>query len=213
MDPVASLESQALTVCIDFKHPQAYLALPPTLALADALGLTINWLPRIVAPIEQPTVAAADDSRGLRHRRFRAEYVAKDIARYAKVYGLVLEDLYRRPDVTAAAVGLLWARRSGEQAAQRYVESVFSGHWQTTLDIENRRELSAVLAACDAAPDGFEAFAEREGLSQLGALQAALAERGVVGVPAYLVAEQCFVGRAHLPMIRRLLDALEARPT
>lgn len=206
MDALATLDTEVLTLCIDFKHPHAYLAVPPTIAMAEAMGLRVNWLPRLVAPIERPTAAAAGDSRGSRHRRFRAEYAARDIARYAKLYGLVLNDLYRRPDVTLAAIGLLWARRSGAEATQRYVQAVFSGHWQATLDVEDRMALSALLEVCDAAADGFEAFVEGEGIGQLQALQLTLDERGVFSVPGYLVAKQVFMGRGHLRMIRRLLS-------
>jgi len=207
MDPLASVEAEALTVCIDFKHPHAYLALPPTIAMAEALGVTVNWLPCIVAPIDEPSAAVFDEDRGVRHRRFRAEYAARDIRRYAEVNGLVIEDLYRRPDVRSAALGLLWARRSGLPAAQRYVQTVCRGHWASELDIEDRWALSGALRASGAGSDGFVAFAEGQGPAEFAVLQEVLADHRVFGVPAYLLAGQCFIGRAHLPMIRKLLAA------
>ena len=47
-----------LTVCIDFKSPQAYLAKDPTYALADELDLEIDWLPLLVAQMTRPEPVA-----------------------------------------------------------------------------------------------------------------------------------------------------------
>lgn len=204
-DPLAMIDAQPLTLCVDFKNPHAFLAVSPTVALAAELGLTVNWLPRMAPAIERPTLPSAGDARGVRHRRFRAEYTAREIGRYAEVHGLVIRDIYRRPDVTLASIGLLWARRAGPGSTQRYVTAVFAGHWDGSLDLEQPAELEAVLAASGAAADGFAAFVAGDGRTELAALQDALIERGVFTVPTYFVAGELFVGRAHLPMIRSLL--------
>ncbi|MCC5887963.1 MAG: DsbA family protein [Gammaproteobacteria bacterium] len=205
---LAAMDAEPLSVCVDFGNPNAFLAVPPTTALAHELGLTVNWLPRMTAPIERPAERSADDSRGTRHRRFRAEYAARDIQRYAELYGLVIiRDIYRRPNVTLPSLGLLWARRAGPDAAQRYVEAVFAGHWDGSLDLQQPAELQAVLAAEGVDAGGFETFAMGEGRSELAQLQEVLVERGVFTVPTYLVAGKLFVGRGHLPMIRGLLTS------
>ena len=42
-DPLAS--SAPLIVYLDYKSPYAYLAIAPTYALAEALGIEIDWRP------------------------------------------------------------------------------------------------------------------------------------------------------------------------
>ncbi len=198
--------SAPLTVCIDFKNPHAWLAVPPTLALAQTLGIAVDWLPRIVAPIERPTPPGPDDDRGTLHRRYRAEYAVRDIERYAAVHGLTLRGLHRRPDTTLASLGLLWVRRGGPEAAQRYMTALFTGHFEEALELEDPAALRAVVEACGGDGAAFEAYTAGEGPTELDALQATLAERGVFTVPTYLVGGERFVGRAHLPLIREMLE-------
>lgn len=203
----ASGTQARLAVCIDFKSPHAWLAVPPTRALAQELGIGIDWLPRIAAPIEQPPPATAGDDRGARHRRMRAEYAARDIARYAAVHGLTIGGLYRRPDVSKAALGLLWARRAGPEVATRYVEATFDGHWSERLDIEDPDTIDHLLDEAGAAVAERAAFFADGGRSELDALQERLAEQGAYTTPAYLLADQLFIGRAHLPRLRELILA------
>ena len=57
--------SERLSVAVDFKSPHAYLAVEPTCALADALGIAIDWQPFLVSRPEalraagSPTTIAA----------------------------------------------------------------------------------------------------------------------------------------------------------
>ncbi len=201
-----------LTVCIDFKNPHAWLAVPPTVALEDELGIDADWLPRLVRPIERPPPATADDDRGTRHRRIRAEYFARDVARYAAVHGLTIRGIHRAPDATLAAIGLLWARRAGPAVRRGYVARVFEPYWEEALDLEDAGAIAAALEASGADGEGFADYAAGEGRRELDALQETLAERGVIGVPAYLVEDEVFLGRAHLPMIRWVLTGRRGPP-
>jgi len=205
-DDLESPDIAPLTVCIDFKNPYAWLAVPPTRALEEALGIDADWLPRLAAPVEQPPAAGPGEDRGRRHRRFRAEYHARDIERYAAVHGLTIRGLERRPDATLASIGMLFARQEGPAARRRYVERIFAGHWSQTLDLEDPAALRGALEAsgCDARQ--FEAYAAGPGRQELAALQDALSQAGVLGVPAYLLEGEVFIGRAHLPMVRWILS-------
>ena len=101
----------APAVCIDFKNPKAYLALRPTYALEDELGIAFDWWPALVSPMSRPSEEQPREDRGTRHRRIRAQYYERDIRRYASVYGLQLGDLHRNPDATVASIGLLWVKQ------------------------------------------------------------------------------------------------------
>jgi 2-hydroxychromene-2-carboxylate isomerase len=198
--------NSTLGVAIDFKSPQAYLAVAPTCALADEIGITVDWQPLLVSP---PRVAPAvsGDDRGARHRRIRADYLERDIERYAADRGLVLAESGRRKDSTLAAIGLMWAKHQGPSHARRYVERVFERHWRGELDIEDERSIGAVLTEIGAPLSGFGSFVASEGREELTRIQSELRERGLFEVPTYLVNDDLFLGRQHLPMIRSLLSA------
>jgi 2-hydroxychromene-2-carboxylate isomerase len=113
-----------LPVVIDFKSPLAYLAIGPTCALADELGITIFWQPLVITPSNAAARPSGDD-RGARHRRLRADYLERDIARYAADRGLAIRGLDRRKDSTLASIGLLWAQSHSQSLSRAYVERVF----------------------------------------------------------------------------------------
>ena len=196
-----------LTVAIDFKSPQAYLAIGPTCALADELGITIDWQPLIVTPSKTPAAPSSGEDRGARHRRFRADYLDRDIARYAADRGLAIGGLRRRTDSTLAAIGLLWVQRQGPALARTYIERVFERYWHEALDIEDERSIRALLTEIDAPVSGFEAFVEGDGGTKLARIQSELRDMGVFEVPTYILNDDTFLGRQHLPLIRSRLSA------
>ena len=186
----------------DFASSASLLALKPTQTLAEELGVEIAWRP---FPTDAPRAVpqqSAEESVAERHARVRAEYHAKDFARYAKVQGIEVRRAATAADTTLASIACLQARRHGVEGA--FVAHVFREFWAGRLNIEEREAVAEALAevgggVLDAEPLRAEYDAERQ----------ALAERGVYAVPTYLVAEQLFTGRQHLPMIRWLLSGEE----
>lgn len=193
-------------VCIDFVNPKAYLALAPTFALEDELGVHFDWLPMRVSAPTRPAAAQPNEDRGTRHRRMRAEYNDMDMRRYARVYGIELGDPYRSEDPTIAAIGLAWARRAPHAARRRYVQGVFERFWGGRLDIEDPAAMEAVLREAAVDTTGWRDYVADAGRVEFERTCAALRGRGVFDVPAYLVDGDLFFGRQHLPMIRWLLD-------
>ena len=195
-----------LAVVIDFRSPQAYLAVAPTCALADELGIAIEWRPLADAPSKASAPLSGDD-RGSRHRRFRADYLERDISRYAADRGLTIGGLDRRKDSTLASIGLLWVERQHPSVARAYVERVFERSGKGELDIQDERSIRALLTEIGAPVPGFEAFVKREGREELARLQTELRDRGVFEVPTYILNDDLFLGRQHLPLLRALLSA------
>ncbi|MEZ5559976.1 MAG: DsbA family protein [Pseudomonadales bacterium] len=205
-----------LTVCIDVRQPQAYLALQPTLALAAELDLLVDWLPFAVAPLKAPAAAAPDEDRGTRHRRIRAEYQAAEIRRYAAVQGIQVgdgdRDLYRAPDATLAGAAQLWLREHAPQRMDPFLRRLFAGYWGGGLDLEDLPAVSAVIADMDADGPAFARFAAGPGPELLAGMRDQLVAAGVFAVPSFVVAGEVFVGRAHLPMVRWLLQGRVGPP-
>jgi len=199
-----------LTVCVDFKSPQSYLASEPICRLIDELGIVADWQPVLVPPLKRPPAARPDDDRGIRHRRARALYVEHDIRRYARSRGLTVADPYLDPDSSIAAMGLLWCKAKAPDTVRRYVDLVFEGLWERRHDLAERETVAELLAAAGAPTAGWDSFAASPGRLQLDHLQAGLAGAGVFLAPALVVRlgdadPEMFLGRAHLPMVRWLL--------
>lgn len=186
----------ALTVAVDIKSPECYLALAPTRALARDLDLDVDWLPIVTAP-RRP--APEGDDRSSRHKRHRVAYRQRDLARYATAAGLTLRDPERNPDSSLAGTAMLAAKAHSTRALHAFLDIAFERYWKTELDIEDRDAVAATLREVGVGdlPEASDAFA---------ALQDSIAAAGLFDAPAYLVDEEVFFGRAHLPMIRWILE-------
>ncbi len=204
--------SRPLRVCIDFKNPYCYLALEPTLALASELDLEVEWLPFVARPVLPPPPASAGDDRGARHLRFRGEYEAGALERYARMRGLVIEDIYRYPDSSVASIGLLWVSRQSADVQTRFVESVFGRYWRQALDLAEVDALTAVMTEVGADLSGWSDYLLGQGPRDLLALRSELGSAQLFHVPSYLVEDEIFLGREHLPMIRWLLTDRQGQP-
>lgn len=189
--------SGPLAVVLDVKDPHSYLAKDPTYALADDLGFEIDWLPLVSRPLRRHPPGGED--RGSRHRRFRAAYVERSIARYASVRGITIRNIYRAPDSGLAGMGMLAAREHSERALRNYLDRIFRQYWEEDLDIEDADIISGLLSAAGVVDPDFDT-------ARFEALQESLALAGVFETPAYLVDGEMFFGRAHLPMVRWMLS-------
>lgn len=199
-----------LAVCVDVKHPQAYLALGPVRALADELGIDVDWLPFPAAAMQPPPETGND--RGSRHRRFRARYQQADIERYASVQGLVIRNVFRDVDSTPPLLGLLWLRMHRPDLSAAYLERIFADHWAERLDIADSGAVGDVLNALDQSRAGFAAFASGPGPAELATLRERLVAAGVFSVPSLVVDGEVLAGRAHLPLARWLLTGRSGKP-
>ena len=213
-----------LTVLFDFKNPYSYLAHEPTCRLLEELGVTAQWQPLLVpglkTPIQPESGASRGDwpsaSRGNWHRWYRGNYRLMDLRRYAAARRLpahVFTDARLlapvRGDVTAA--GFLWLDRFAPGKTGEYLSRVFSAYWEGDLALDNPRAVGEIvqLLAQDVA------FAETElesALTMLDEQQTALLAAGYFTVPGYLLGDQVYYGRQHLPMLRWQLQGRTGPP-
>jgi 2-hydroxychromene-2-carboxylate isomerase len=195
-----------LTVVLDIRYPQAYLALHPASELARSLGVDVDWLPLPVATLKPPSTAAADDGRGVRHRRHRARLIASEIGTYSDIQGLVLRDYYRDGDAEALNLGWLWIREKHPQQLEAYLSEAFRAYWAVELDPADEARVASLVESFGGEGKAFLSWLAAEGPAVSRAFIDELHERGVFGVPSYLVDDEVFLGRQHLPMIRWILE-------
>ena len=191
-----------LSIVIDFKSPNAYLALRPSFELVDSLGIDVEWIPFAAEPIKPYAPVAADAPRGARHRWIRAQYWAKDLERYAERQGLTLKEIHRDPDVSLPGMGLQWLKRNAPDHIRSYLKQCFQGWWSGTLEIESEDAVAALIESTE-----FVDYCRGQGRLEWEILQGQLLAAGIFEVPSYVVGNELYLGRQHLPMVRKLLQS------
>ncbi len=202
----SATDTARLTVMLDIRHPSAYLALHPAAALANELDIEINWLPFVVPPLLPPSTPGPEDDRGIRHRRNRAQAIAREIQTYAEVQGLVLRDYYRDPDPAAVNLAWLWLRERHRDRLLPWLAEAFRAYWTLELDPSSEAAVAELIDSLDGHGSEFLAWCADDGPFAAQLLADELRERGLFGVPCYLVEDEVFLGRQHLPMIRWILQ-------
>lgn len=188
-----------LTVYVDFKSPAAYLALKPTIALAARLGLELSWNPYRAVARDVP-ILKGHETVGESHRRVRAAAQRATHIQYAALQGLALS-YPETPGETDLALGALAAMSSGQE---RFVEAAFTAYWINRADLNDPETVKALWLESGLAESDFDESRMRKALERA---QSDAEERGIVGVPAYVIEEQIFVGREHFPWIEEVATA------
>jgi len=202
----SALDTARLSVLLDIRSPFSYLALQPAVALGSELGIDINWLPLAVPPLSAPSTPGPDDGRGIRHRRHRAAALAREIETYAAIQGLVLRDCYRAPDPVAAHHVWLWVRDRHPDRLHSFLAEAFRAYWALELDLSSDAAVASLVDSLGCDGSDFMSWCATDAPSVAGELADELRERGLLGVPCYVVEEEVFLGRQHLPMIRWILE-------
>ena len=207
-----------VTIYTDYKSPYAYLAKDLAYELERDLPVRLEWLPYVLdipsflgsARVDADGTVLEEDRSAHQWRRVRYSYM--DCRRQARKRGLVIRGPQKIWDSTLAAAGMLHAQRAGDAVFRRYHDAVFERFWKRELDIEDATVIAAVLAESGA--DG-AAFVEQvqAGRDEVAAISRAAEANGVFGVPSFVVDDELFWGREHLPDIRAMLtDHASDRP-
>lgn len=205
-----------LEILLALRHPLAYLALAPARAFVEERGLRVDWLPIDVPSLRPPSEPEPSDDRGVRHRRFRAEAIAREIATYGAAQGLVLEGLYREGDSRAAHIAWLWVRERAPEALPGFLADLFRACWSADLDPSDIEAVSPLVAAGAGNAEDFLEWARGAGAGEASRLADSLRERGINQAPAFVLRtdaeEEVFYGRQHFPMIGWILDGRTGPP-
>ena len=204
--------SSPLVVYIDLKSPYAYIAIEPIRTMARSLGIAVDWRP-FTLDIPSYLGSARLDRQGqvVESQRSKSQwssvrYAYQDARRYARMAGRVLRGTEKIWDSSLAGIGLLWAKRQGREVADRYLDDCYLRFWQRDLDIEDPRVVTAQLATAGADIEGFAAFVAGPGRREHDALNERAFAAGIFGVPTFLVADEMWFGREHLPRVAWLLN-------
>jgi 2-hydroxychromene-2-carboxylate isomerase len=201
----ADLDRAPLSVLLDVRHPLAYLALRPAIAFGKTGGIAINWLPLTVPTLKPPGPEVAADDRSGRHRRYRAQAIAREIETYGAAQGLVIRDFYRSDDAEAATLAWLWVRDRHPDRLEDFLLALLRGYWSLEVDVARAESVAALIDEWAEGGKAFVAWSRSEGPPAAAALAAELRGHGLFQVPAYVVGDEVFYGRQHLAMIAWIL--------
>jgi len=200
-----------VTIYTDYKSPYAYLAKDLAYELERDLPVRLEWLPYVLdipsflgsARVDADGTVLEEDRSAHQWRRVRYSYM--DCRRQARKRGLVIRGPQKIWDSTLAAAGMLHAQRAGDAVFRRYHDAIFECFWKRELDIEDTTAIGAVLAESGADGAAFSAHAQ-VGCDEVAAISRAAEAKGVFGVPTFVVDDELFWGREHLPDIHAMLS-------
>jgi 2-hydroxychromene-2-carboxylate isomerase len=204
-----------LAVYIDLKSPYAYLAIDPTRAMARALGVAIDWRP-FTLDIPSYLGSAKLDKKGKVEKSARSsqqwsgvKYAYMDARRYANLTGKTVRGTVKIWDSSLAGIAMLWAKEKGAEAFDRFLDEIYPPFWRRELDIEDVAVLEKVLVDAGVETDGFADYALGRGRDEHDEINTTAFDAGVFGVPTYLVGDELWFGREHLPRVAWVLAGAE----
>lgn len=206
MDPLHS--SADLIVYLDVKSPYAYLAKDPTRTLTAEFGISIDWRPLTLNIPSFLGSAKADDSGKVVEsnrspRQWQSvRYAYMDTKRYARRRDILLYGPRKIWDTSIVHTSWLYVQERFPDQFDGYIDDVFEKFWKRELDVESIDTLMDVMYRNGIDSSGFPKYASDEGKARHDDLQRQLHPVGIFGVPTYVVEEEIFFGREHLPMVK-----------
>jgi 2-hydroxychromene-2-carboxylate isomerase len=202
--------SARLAVYIDLKSPYAFIAIRPTRDMAQALGVDVDWRPfTLDIPSYLGSAKLVRNSKQIESASRTPQqwtgvrYAYRDARRYANLTGMTLRGTEKIWDSSGAGIAMLWAKARG--GLDRFVDLAYEAFWKRELDIEDWSVLERALAESGVEVAGFREWAGGPGREAHDAINREAFDAGVYGVPTYLVEDEMWFGREHLPRIAWIL--------
>ena len=105
--------------------------------------------------------------RGIRHRRHRAQMIAREIAAYAAAQDLVLQEPYRTDSPDPAHLAWLFVRAQSPEQFEPFLLEIFRRYWSLALDASDLEAVAKFLAEFGLDSAAFLEWANREGTPAL----------------------------------------------
>ena len=199
-----------LVVYIDLKSPYAWIAIKPTREMAIAAGVEIDWRPfTLDIPSYLGSAKLAKDGKKVEsssrtpQQWSGVKYAYRDARRYAMLTDKTLRGTVKIWDSSQAGIAMLWAKQRG--AFDRFVDIAYESFWKRELDIDDVEVLERTLSAADIETAGFRDWLAGAGRVQHDEINNQAFDAGVYGVPTYLVDDEMWFGREHLPRVAWVL--------
>jgi 2-hydroxychromene-2-carboxylate isomerase len=188
----------------DFSCPYAYLASQVADALANRVGLTIDWQPMLLGGVFRGI--GAGDGPMATLTLARAVYNLRDMGRWADVLGVPFRMPDAHPMRTVRALRVLLALPHARWP--HAIHALFAAYWQRAEDITRDDVIASALRAAGIAEAELAAAlaaADTETIKdELRRRTEQAIARGVFGAPAWIVGGQLCWGQDRLAWVEAI---------
>lgn len=193
---------KTLEFFFDLSSPYSYLAATQVEAVCERTGARLQWKPMVLGAVFKAvsnTMPAAVVPK--------AQYMLKDLARWAAHYGVPFRMSSRFPVNSLKAMRLIVAAEPSEKNAALAL-ALFRAVWVDDRDVTSQDELRAIAGEVGLDGSALLAAVETQEVKDKlrGYTDQAIA-RGVFGAPALIVGSELFWGNDRLHFVE---DALRS---
>ena len=198
------MDDKTVDFYFDFGSPAAWLAYTQLPALAAETHATVVMKPMLLGGVFQSTGNRPPISVPL-----KGSYLFKDLARYARRYGvpLVMNPHFPVNTITLMRADVGLAMHNDARLAA-FREAVFRAIWVDQQAMADPAVLAAVLSKAGFDSAEVAALAADPAVKEeLKARTQEAVDRGVFGAPTFFVGDQMFWGQDRLDFVREALTA------
>ena len=204
--------TSTITLYVDYRSPFSYLIKEEAYALARDFDVTLLWQPFTV-DLQGAYGGEVEERTDRDWRKVRYSYM--DARRLGARRNLIIRGTRKIYDPTIAHIGMLLASQTDGSVFRRYHDALCGRFWRGDLDIEDREAIRSLLLEAGAEGPVFDELVESgEGVRQCRAIAAEAEERGVFGVPTFVLAQtgELFWGTDRVWLLRERLSKYAHRP-
>jgi 2-hydroxychromene-2-carboxylate isomerase len=179
--------SARVALYVDYRSPFSYLVKEDAYALARDFDIELAWLPFTI-DLEGAYGGTVEQRTERDWRKVHYSYL--DARRMGARRNLIIRGTRKIYDPTIAHVGMLLALRTNDTVFRRYHDTFCERFWRGELEIEDAETIRRLVVEAGAEASAFdESIASGEGARQCRAIAADAEQRGVFGVPTFLLQE------------------------
>ena len=191
----------ALTIYIDFKSPESYLAFHRTMTYLEGTELEIIWNPFLTSNRTSPPLKH-NETKGETHKRIREEHKKALNLKYAKILNLPM--MYP-PSENASDLALSVLPNLVDEK-NNFIALAFKYFWKENLDLNDKHNVTKLLKASKI--DTCLLEEEKKLLDKLSHHTELARDLGVIATPTYELEGELFLGREHLPWIKERITSI-----
>ena len=199
--------ARLLDFYFDCSSPWTYLAFHAVQPIAAGLGAEIAWKPILVGGVFNAVNQTVYDNRA-KPNPLKQAYMLKDLADWAKLYGLKIVFPPRVFPVNSVKCmrGAFVALEQDKLVP--YATAAFEAYWSDDRDLSKEDVLADIAAKAGLERQRFFAGIESDACkAKLRANTDGLIQRGGFGSPTMFVGSSMFFGNDRLPLVRAALEA------
>ena len=204
-----------MIIYLNFGELDSWLTLKPLRGLLTEISFDVEVRPMLGSVgnvVGQSAPGDPDPLRVYKERRAEARRQAsfRELERQCEMLDLSIEQAERRVNPLMMSLGLLWVSRQAGNWLD-FCHSAFEQTYRENADVETINGAVRLILAAGVSAAGFSDFVANE-QTKLADSANELIAQGILSAPAFVLEEQIFLGREHLPFIGWILGGRSGEP-